>query len=167
MLSQFEPHQLKRCSKWRNRGGSGFTGTLIFKNIDTVYTQAPYQLLVMALVVSSNYALPEVTVSLLTYTYIYKHYFQKESIHTQLLMKWPNRKTNVKKKRHYQIILLFNSGFVDYFFVPIENFCCKSGLAALSNHSATRCMGIESRPNQKFKLDFVNSKCYNFSRTYK
>ena len=81
-------------------------------------------------------------------------------------MKWSNRKTNVKKKATLLDNFVFNSGFVDYFFVPIENFCC-SGLAALSNHSATRCMGIASRPNQKFKLDFVNSKCYNFSRTYK
>ena len=40
---------------------------------------APYQLLVMALVVSSNYALPEATVSLLTLIYIYKYYFRKEA----------------------------------------------------------------------------------------
>ena len=60
---------------------------------------APYQMLVLALVVSSNYALPEVTVSLLTYTYIYiSIIFRKRHIHKQLSMKWSNRKTNVKKK---------------------------------------------------------------------
>ena len=66
-------------------------------------------MLVMALVVlnklvlvSSNYALPEVTVCLLIYTiytYIYiSIIFRKRHIHTQLSMKWSNRKTNVKKK---------------------------------------------------------------------
>jgi len=65
---------------------------------------APYQMLVMALVVlnklvSSNYALPEVTVCLLIYTYIYiSIIFRKRHIHKQLSMKWSNRKTNVKKK---------------------------------------------------------------------
>ena len=40
---------------------------------------APYQVLVMAVVVSSNYVLPEVTVALQTCIYIYKYYFQKEA----------------------------------------------------------------------------------------
>ena len=39
-----------------------------------------------------------VNIYILSKVYIYKYYFQKESIHTQLLMKWSNRKTNVKKK---------------------------------------------------------------------
>ena len=69
-----------------------------------MYIMAPYQMLVMALVVlnnlvSSNYALPEVTVCLLIYTYIYiSIIFRKRHIHKQLSMKWSNRKTNVKKK---------------------------------------------------------------------
>ena len=58
--------------------------------LNLVCAVAPYYqllnlVLVMALVASSNYALPEVTVSLLTYIYLYKHYFQKEA-HTFIII---------------------------------------------------------------------------------
>jgi hypothetical protein len=81
---------------------------LIIRMMFSGITTAPYQMLVMALVVlnnlvSSNYALPEVTVCLLIYTYFRKYIyisiiFRKRHIHKQLSMKWSNRKTNVKKK---------------------------------------------------------------------
>jgi hypothetical protein len=61
-------------------------------------------MLVMALVVlnnlvSSNYALAEVTVCLLIYTYIYiSIIFIKRNKNKQLPIKWSTRKTNEKKK---------------------------------------------------------------------